>query len=191
METTTTTSALSAVGSSLEDAFFLQQDRALIERLAELRRMAESKEVLAEVSGITNQAILERLVAMNVRPETLTALSLVPLIEVVWADGQVDEDERRAVLEQAASQGIVPAGVEYELLDRWLSQRPEESLMRAWRHYAQGLCEQLSVPQRDALKQDLLGGLQKAAEASGGFLGLGRISSREKEVIARIESAFV
>jgi hypothetical protein len=190
MATTRTTPALSAIGSSLEDAFFLQQDRALIERLAELRKMAESKEVLAKVSGITNQEILERLVAMNVRPETLTALALVPLIEVVWADGEVDDDERRAVLEQAASQRIAPGSSEYELLERWLSHRPEDDLMRAWQHYAQGLCEHLSSSQRDVLRRELSRGLRKAAEASGGFLGLGKISSREKEVLERIESAF-
>lgn len=181
METTRKEPALSVSGSSLEDAFFLQQDRALIERLAELRKMAESKEVLAKVSGITNQDILERLVAMNVRPETLTALALVPLIEVVWADGEVDDAERRAVLEQAALQRIAPGSSEYELLERWLSRRPEDTLMRAWQHYVQGLCEHLSSSQRDALRRELSRGLRKAAEASGGFLGLGKspVASRK------------
>jgi len=190
METTKTAPSLSVIGSSLEDAFFLQQDRTLIERLADMRKMAESKESLAKVSGITNQAILERLVHMHVRPETVTALALVPLIEVVWADGEVDQDERRAVLEQAVAQGMAPESTAYQLLDRWLSHRPEDSLMKAWQHYTQGLCEGLTSGQRDVLRQELLQGLRKAAQASGGFLGLGTISSREKEVIEKIEAAF-
>ena len=190
METTRTTQSLTATGSSLEDAFFLEQDKALIERLAELRKMTESKEVLATVSGITNEAILERLVHFNVRPETLAALALVPLIEVVWADGEVDEKERATVLAHATSQGIAPGSIEHGLLERWLAHRPEASLLDAWRHYVRGLCERLSPHERDAFKQELLRDVHKAANASGGLFGLGKISSQETQVLARLESSF-
>jgi hypothetical protein len=177
-------------GSSLEEAFFLAQDRTLIERQAELHKMAESKEVLAIVSGITNDAILERLVRLNVRPETLAALALVPLIEVVWADGEVDDQERATVLEHATSQGIALGSIAHELLVRWLAHRPEESLLVAWQHYVSGLCERISPPERDALKQDLLRDVRKAAESSGGLFGMGKVSSQEKLVLAKLESSF-
>ena len=190
MEPTRTTESFVATGSSLEDAFFLEQDRTLIERRAELRKMAESKDVLASVSGITNEAILERLVNLKVRPETLAALALVPLVEVVWADGKVDDKERAKVLEHAATQGIARGSIEHELLDRWLTHRPEASLLDAWQHYVHGLCECLSRAERDSLKQELLRSVREAAEASGGFLGLGRISGQEKQVLTKLESSF-
>jgi hypothetical protein len=62
--------------------------------------------------------------------------------------------------------------------------------MKAWQHYAQGLCERLSPAQRDVLRQELLRGLRMAAEASGGFFGIRKISNREKEVLEKIECAF-
>ncbi|HOU92007.1 MAG TPA: hypothetical protein PLU22_13235, partial [Polyangiaceae bacterium] len=74
----------------LEDAFFLAQDTVLVERLRALRKMQESKEALAAASGIASDAILSRLVELDVRPETVAALATVPLIEVAWADGEVD-----------------------------------------------------------------------------------------------------
>jgi hypothetical protein len=190
METRRATRSTIAIRSSLEDAFFFEQDRTLTGRRTELRKMAKSKEALGTVSGIANEAILERLVNLNVRPETLAALALVPLIEVVWADGEVDERERVMVLAHARSQGIALGSVEYELLERWLAHRPEASLLNAWQHYVQGLCECLSRLERDVLKEALMRDVRKAAEASGGFLGMGRISDEERQVLAKLEFSF-
>ena len=133
---------------------------------------------------------LERLVRLNVRPQTLAALAFVPLIEVVWEDGQVDQEERTVVLEHAMSQGVALGSVEHDLLDRWLTHRPENSLLVAWEHYARGLCERLSPSGRDTLKHELLRGVRDAAEASGGFLGIGKISDKEQQILARLESTF-
>jgi hypothetical protein len=71
----------------LEDAFFLEEDRVLRERLRAMQNLAESKEALSSVSGITNDVILTKLVELNVKPETVAALAAVPLVEVAWADG--------------------------------------------------------------------------------------------------------
>jgi hypothetical protein len=190
METRNATRSTIAIRSSLEDAFFFEQDRTLVERQTDLRKMAESKEVLGTVSGITNDAILERLVNLKVRAETLAALALLPLIEVVWADGEVDDKERVMVLAHATSQGIAFGSGEYELLERWLAHRPAASFLNAWQHYMHGLCECLSGSERDILKAELMRNVRKAAETSGGFLGIGKISSQEEQVLARLESSF-
>jgi hypothetical protein len=170
MERKRTTESFIASGRSLEDAFFLERDRQLIARRAELAKLAETKEALASVSGIKHQGILEHLVQLNVRPETLAALSAIPLVEVVWADGHVDERERKVVA--------------------WLAQRPPASLLAAWQHYVEVLCERLSPAERTALKDELLHHVRAAAAASGGFLGMGKISSEEQAVIAKLESSF-
>ena len=190
METRSARRSTVAIRSLLEDAFFFEQDRTLINRQTDLHKMAESKESLGTVSGITNDAILERLVNLNIRPETLAALALLPLIEVVWADGEVDDTERVMVLAHATSQGIVLGSSEYGVLERWLAHRPEASLLSAWQHYVHGLCECLSRSDRDTLKEELMLNARKAAEASGGFLGMGKISSMEEQVLAKLESSF-
>jgi hypothetical protein len=190
MEGTRRTESFISSGRSLEDAFFLQSDRLLIERRAQLQAMQETKEALAEVSGIKDEAILEKLVRLNVSPETLAALAVVPLIEVVWADGRVDEKERQVVLAHAKKQGIHDGSIEHDLLDRWLRQRPGNELLEAWRHYVEGLCARMEPSERARLRSELLRDVRVAAEASGGFFGLGGISAKEKAMLANLEASF-
>ena len=190
MQPKQTTESFLESGRNLADAFFLEQDRKLIARKAELAKLAETKEALASVSGIKDAHILEHLVQLDVRPETLAALSAIPLVEVAWADGHVDQKERRVVLDFAKAQGMAEGSVARELLERWLEQRPPESLLVAWQHYVGALCQRLSPDDRKALKVDLLRNVRAAASASGGFLGMGKISAEEKAVIAKLESSF-
>jgi hypothetical protein len=190
MERKRTTESFIATGRSLEEAFFLEQDRELIQRRAELHSLERTKEALASVSGMKDQAILEQLVRLGVGAETLAALAVVPLIEVVWADGHVDDEERQVVLDHAEKQGILPGGIEYALLERWLLSRPGDDLLAAWQHYVEALCERLDGPQRAALKNELLEDVRAAAEASGGFLGFGSVSDEEKVVLDKLEGSF-
>jgi hypothetical protein len=56
-------------------------------------------------SGITDDALLDKLVALNLHGETLAALSLDPLVMVAWADGHIDKGERIALLSAASGGG--------------------------------------------------------------------------------------
>jgi hypothetical protein len=174
----------------LEDAFFLAQDSVLIARLRALQKMQESKDALAAVSGIGNDAILTRLVELDVRPETLAALAAVPLIEVAWADGEIDEQEREAVLTHANGRGIRPGSIEHELLERWLRHRPDAVLLDAWKAYLAGLCERLEENELELLKAELLHATKTVAQAAGGFLGLGSISPSEQDMLERLTESF-
>lgn len=190
MERKRTSDSFLSSSRALEDAFFLEQDRLLLARKAEMAKMAETKEALAAVSGIRNDDVLQALVKLNVRPETLAALSAVPLVEVVWADGHVDEEERQVVSNFAQAHGMTQGGVARELLERWLAQRPPASLLEAWQQYVEAICKQLSPDDRTRFKDELLHYVREAAQASGGFLGLGKVSAEEKAVIARLEASF-
>jgi hypothetical protein len=181
----------SALSKDLEDMFFLKEDQKLIDKLRAMRKLKETKEELSKVSGIKNEAILQKLVDLAIRPETLASLSLVPLVEVAWADGAVDEDEKKAVLAAAERMDFPKGSTEYDLLLQWMTHRPQSQLLEAWMHFIEGLCEQLSKEEIKTLKDDLLGHTRAVAEASGGFLGLGnRISSAEASVLAKLETAF-
>lgn len=178
-------------GKSLEDLFFLEQDKILIERLHRLEKMKETKEAIAKVSGITNEDVLQRLVELDIRPETVASLALVPLIAVAWADGKMDEGEKAAVLEAARKSFVAKDSLDLDLLRQWMEHKPSPRLLDAWRHYIEGLCEQLSKEQRTALKKDLIGHASQVAKTTGGFLGLGnKISQAEKEMLEKLESAF-
>jgi hypothetical protein len=178
-------------GRTLEDLFFLEKDKKLIEDLHRIEKMKETKKVLTQVSGITNEEILQKLVDLNVRPEIVASLALVPLIEVAWADGKVDEEEKTAVLEAAAESFISKDSPDFDLLRQWMKHKPSPKLLEAWIYYIKGLCEQLTVHQKNAIKKDLIGHARQVAEATGGILGFGsKISKQEQEILAKLESAF-
>jgi hypothetical protein len=54
----------------------------------------------------------------------------------------------------------------------------------------QGISENLTAEQVEALRAGLVERVEALAGASGGVLGMGKISSAEAEMIRRLESAF-
>lgn len=178
--------------SQLEEAFFQEQDRKLMEKLRELEKMKHTKEEFARISGIRDEAVLQRFVDLNLSPAVVAALSAIPLIEVAWADGHVDPKESEAVLKAAEALGFAKEGLEYQLLANWLTHKPAAALLDAWTHYIGDLCQRLSPAERDSLKMELLDHARTVAEAAGGgFLGLvSRVSKEEKAMLKTLEAAF-
>jgi hypothetical protein len=175
----------------LEDRFFLDQDRVLIEKHRELKKMEESRQALAAVSGITNQQVLQHLVELKVQAETLASLAVVPLVEVAWADGRIEADERAAIMRASAESGIAQGSPDHDLLERWLARRPEPELLEAWKRYTEGLCELLAPEERESLRAELIDRARRVAEAAGGFLGLtSKVSDAERRVLDSLEAAF-
>ena len=177
--------------NGLEDAFFLKQDQEIIEQLQQIKKMQQNKEALSAVSGISNDHVLEKLVALEIQPQVVAALVAVPLILVAWADGDVDEEERKAILAMIEKHGIADGSVQHELLENWLEHRPEPKLFEAWSHYIAGLCNELSPDERTEFRDELLGDVQAIAESSGGFLGIGKVSKEEKQMLEKLKNAFV
>ena len=176
---------------SLEEEFFRRQDAALLaqRRTEEERRAARA--ALAAASHITDDTLLDQLVAFGISADTLTALSLVPLVEVAWADGRVEDAEKRAILAAARAAGLEETSAGHKLLESCLSERPHTGLRKMWRQYITSICTTLSAEERDALKTELLRQARSVAEAAGGFMGLGsKVSSKEEALLAEIAAAF-
>jgi hypothetical protein len=176
---------------ALEESFFAKENAKLLARLREEEQRKEAKAGLAGVSGIRDEALLEKLAELEMGPDTWVALSLVPLVEVAWADGTVEPKERRAVLAAAEAGGVSSGSPSYELLERWLARRPDARLLETWGEYIVDLCTQLSPAERHALREQILGRARSVAEAAGGFLGLGnKISPEEEAVLVELDKAF-
>lgn len=175
---------------ALEDSFFAKQNAELIERMRAEKAKLSAKEGLEKTSGIRDEAVLARLVELKIGPETWAALSLVPLVEVAWADGVIADPERRAILSAAETQGVAPGSATRELLESWLGQRPEHKLLETWGAYTVDLCSRLSESERSALESEVLGRARDIASAAGGMLGFGKISQKEETVLAELAHAF-
>ena len=184
------TSGFGGRKNELEEKFFRERDQELLQALRDKREAEERKKALA-AAGIVDQELLEKLDELDVGLETLAALALVPLIAVAWADGSIDEKERRAVLEAAEQKGLEKERPAYRLLEGWLKGKPDRRLLPAWKGYVAALCETLDESGRNALKEDLLGRARAVAEATGGLLGFGnKISKSEQAVLDDLEEAF-
>jgi len=183
-----TVSKMRAISKTLEDRFFFAESLVLKEQLARLKLVDESADALSTVSGIVNRAVLKELVALDIRPEMLAALCLVPIIEVAWADGIIDTNEVKAVLSGARKHGF---GEDHVILQEWLLRKPDALLLTAWRAYMQGICEIVSKETRASLKADILEHTRLVAEASGGFLGLtDPISAEEQRALDDFSTFF-
>lgn len=176
---------------ALEEQFFQKESERQLERLRASLKNRENRKELSAATGITNEEILEKLAELGIRGGTLAALTLVPLVEVAWAGGRVEDGERRAILSAAAEAGIQEDSPGFALLESWLDRRPDASMLDAWTAYIAGLCEHLDADQRASLKSDLLGRARSVAEAAGGFLGLGnRVSPEEAAMLGVLARAF-
>ena len=176
---------------SLEEAFFAEQQAALLEKMREEQSVQNRREALSAASGITDEAVLDQLAALDVQSETIAAVALVPLVAVAWADKSLDDKERSAILSGAQQSGLDARNPSYQLLEGWLTDPPRPALVSTWKAYIGALLPTLDSTAAQALKQDVLGRARAVAEASGGFLGLGsKISNAEQQVLDDLEQAF-
>ena len=175
---------------ALEAVFYGTQGEPLRQRLQLAQEEEEAKAALAGASGIADPELLQRLAGLGIRAETLAALTLIPLVEVAWADGRMDPRERAAVLRGAESCGIERGTPSYGLLEIWTQDRPAPELMDSWKAFIKALCGELSADQRWHLEEKIIGRARAVAEAAGGFLGLAKVSREEAEVLEALEEAF-
>lgn len=173
----------------VEKAFF-KENKKMEEKYRAMQQMKKTKEALAAVSGIVDDLVLEKFIALDLRPETLASISMVPLIEIAWADGTIDQKEKEAILSAVGKFGWTPDSLNYELLNQWLKDKPSTSLLTAWKHYVDALCHKMTNEEVDHFKKEIMEHVTIVAEAAGGFLGIGKISSEERGMIEQLENAF-
>lgn len=176
---------------TLVDAFFHAKDQQLLEAFRKRLEKMDRRAQLAAACGICDEAVLDRLIELDIRPETLAAMTVVPLIQVAWADGKIQPEERDAIITAAKEAGVKPHQGHYPLLEHWLDETPSREMLEAWEHYIRALCKKLSAEEIAHLKRDVLGLARKVAQAAGGVLGLGnKISKAEREILQELEKAF-
>jgi len=177
-------------GRALENQFYEKENA---EKLAAMKSKLESqttKDELRKVSGMTDDTVLDKLVGLGLSANTIAALSLVPLISVAWADGQIQDNEREAILQAAHGKGLDKGSPGYDLLTSWLKTKPDDKLFDAWQGYIHALCAQLTDEQARLLRNQILGFAKLVANVAGGILGIRKVSGDEEKVLQKIDAAF-
>lgn len=168
----------------LEEEYFRSRDSQLVGKLKTVFHAGMTVEDLRKSTGISDQATLERLAAANLSGEMMVAFKVYPLVEIAWADGKVDADERRAVLDAAAKSGVKPGSEAHKCLEGWLASGPSKDMRQAWQMYAAQLKKSLTPAELATFRSDLAAYASKVAESSGGILGVvWRISPAEQAAL--------
>lgn len=181
--------ALQERGKELEEAFFRQMNQKLTDKLQAENKKKLDREAITALTGITSDELLEKLLTLNLGASTVAAFALLPVIEVAWADGTVDDREAKAVLEAAKQIGL--AGTAMEIVETWLKERPAKAVFETWQKYIAAINERLSAEEKALMKNELVGRARTVASASGGFLGMGsKVSKEEETVLLKISKSF-
>ncbi|QDU31876.1 hypothetical protein ETAA8_70370 [Anatilimnocola aggregata] len=173
------------------DEYFAQQDPQLQAHVRQTIGQQSPTSALSAVSGIQDEVLLQELIAAGIRPETFACLSLLPLVEIAWSDGDVSNKERDAVVAAATNHGIESGSASRALLEHWLTVRPEVRVVQAWKEYIAILCKKLPPERAKNLCDEILGRARSIAATSGGILGLGqKVSLMEQFALDELEHAF-
>jgi hypothetical protein len=182
---------LDASSRTLVDAVFHAQEQQLLDAFRQRLDESDRRAQLAQVCGIHDEALLDHLLRLNLEPEAVAALAMIPLVVVAWADRTVQAEERQAILHAAEAAGVPPKDGRYPVLEYWLTKRPGPELFEAWKQYLGALCRQLSPEEIGELRHDLLDRARNVAAAAGGLLGFGnKISAKEQAALQALEQAF-
>lgn len=174
-------------GRSLEEDYFRKRDRELIEKLRQAAEADQVRQDLQAKTGLKDPELLAELEALGFTPDTVILLPFVPLVEVAWAEGGVSDAERKLVVSLARSRGIAEGSPADIQLREWLTRRPAAGILeRASRLVGAVLAS--PTPHTALTGDELVKYCEEIAAASGGILGIKRISAEERTLLADIAS---
>jgi hypothetical protein len=167
---------------AMEEAFFRKRDEKLLQELRAKQQKLDARQKLADI-GITDEAVLDRLIDFGISPATLAALTLILVGGVGRRQGRRGERAPCSVRRRRPARRRLGG---HAMLQSWLATRPDLS-PSAWE--LRGPARN-SPQQRSRLDEEVLGRARRVAEATGGLLGIGRKSSRAEEaVLAKLATA--
>lgn len=146
---------------------------------------------LREATGDEDEQTLRLLVHVGLDAHCVQLIHLAPLIEVAWADHEMQPKEARLVLEIAALRGVKEGTKAHEILLRWLEHKPSDPVFDACHHVANTMLESIPADQREGILNNIDECVHAVAEAAGGLFGVfGKVSEEEKALIDELSAIY-
>jgi tellurite resistance protein len=133
---------------------------------------------------VDDTQLRQQLRSLGIDPHTWRVVTLLPLVEVAWADGRVQAEERARIVRLArASEALEGDG--RLVLEGWLSYRPSPA------YFARGrgvLLDLLARPEARAVQvDDILDACLGVAKAAGGLFGVvATVDAKERALLAKM-----
>jgi len=162
-----------------EEGYFHKQNQEAAEKL--------KARLGLESSGIDDKDLVAKLAGADFDADSSRVLYMLPLLEVAWADGKIQAEERTQILSFAAERGIENTSKAYGLIEKWLAAKPSDSQFELAKSLIGPIVAHAKLNHPEA-RDWILKSSQKVAEATGGLFGFGfkMVSKDEAEVIAAL-----
>lgn len=163
-----------------ENEHFVKRNAEALEAMRLRKRARE----MGEATGVTDEDLMTHLVKLGIDVETVRVLHLVPMVQVAWANGQINQEERALIELAAQARGVSERPRARELLSAMLEQPPTPEVCNAALDFCRLV---LSAEGEDgsgieSLQQVAL----RVAEAHGGFFGIGAVTDGERRALEKI-----
>ena len=172
-----------------EDDYFRKKDRELVEKMRQAAAADRAKSEMTAKTGLSDPALLEELDALGFTPETISVLPLVPIVEMAWAEGGITPAERTLLVAFARERGIAEGSAADRQLANWMAQRPSPDVFARATRLIRAMLDTGSPATGSLNADELIHYSESIAAASGGILGIGKISSEERATLAKIVAA--
>ena len=172
-----------------EEDYFRKQDLELLERMRKAAAADRAHKELGDRSGLHDPKLLGELEQLGFSPETLSLLPLLPVLQVAWAEGAVTPEERKLIVDLARARGVAEGSVANRQLREWLAHRPPQDVFTRAARIISAMLTAGSPEMHDLTADDLVKYCESIAAASGGILGLGKISAEERAALSQIQGA--
>ncbi|MEM9588655.1 MAG: hypothetical protein AAGA03_15345 [Planctomycetota bacterium] len=166
--------------------YFADLEDKIVEKLHQDVVSEEGRAELIRATGVEDAKLIEELTRLGITADGLIALRLFPLVLVAWAEANADAQERGVVMMQAHELGIREDTTAWVLLHTWLRKRPPGLCVDAWRRYLHGRFSNVTDTAAEKLIDLTRRQMTAVAKASGGVLGLGKVSEKEQLMIDRL-----
>jgi hypothetical protein len=172
-----------------EDDYFRKKDRELVEKMRAAAAADRAKRELSARTGLSDPALVAELAALGFTPETVSVLPLVPIVEMAWAEGAVTAAERKLLVTLARGRGIKEGSPADRQLSDWMAQQPSPAVFERATRLIRAMLDTGSPEGGKLTADELIKYSENIAAASGGILGIGKVSLEERATLARIVAA--
>ena len=144
---------------------------------------------LSAKTGLDDPALLGELQDLGFTPQTLPVLPLVPIVQMAWAEGGITPAERTLLIKVARERGITEGSPADTLLDGWMARKPTNDVFEKATRLIRAMLESGAPDTPTMSADDLIKYCERIATASGGILGIGKISADERATLSEIATA--
>lgn len=154
-----------------EREYFHRIDVELIDDMRRRAAFEERRQRMAEACQTRDSRILAALEKLGYDQDTVSLLYLVPLVQVAWLDGSVNQAERNRIRVMAGLQGVRENLSANHKLTEWLDHRPSDEFFNGTACVIRMLLESLPENERKTRKEALIRRCREVAFASCGLFG--------------------